>query len=179
MLITLSGSWARRSRGSDFGDKSSSLGSQLSVSMWKRSENPMTKKKHSCLSSNIVLQYVNSPIFLSLRYIYMASAIMCASSYMCNVHRWNTPDLQLRKVRVIECQSRIERFPCIQFLCHYSPGCAGGEQRGSKQRPLHQVACTVAAAVQVHWEVIKWKCSSMHQCIGPWPLLCSWSGILK
>ena len=78
MLITLPGSWARRSRGSDFGDKSSSLGSQLLASMWKRSENPMTKKKtfwsiiKFCLA---ICKLTNIPIFAI--YIYGISHHVC------------------------------------------------------------------------------------------------------
>ena len=107
----------------------------------------------------------------------MASAIMCASSYMCNVHRWNTPDLQLRKVRVIKCQSRIERFPCIQFLCHYSPRrwTARVETTSTLSSCMHPGRSCAGS--------MYCKCCTMqlrHQCINaPWPLLCRFNIILK
>ena len=153
MLITLSGSWARRSRGSDFGDKSSSLGSQLSASMWKRSENPMTKKKHSGLSSNFVLQYVNKAIFLSLRYIYGISHHVCL---LIHVQR-----ASLKHIWPPTKEGQSNKMP-----------------KPDRTIPLHSISLPLLSlAVQ---EVNSEGRNNVHfiKLHAPWPLLCRYTGRL-
>ena len=151
MLITLPGSWARRSRGSDFGDKSSSLGSQLSASMWKRSENPMTKKKTSlsiikyCLA---ICKFTNIPIFAI--YIYGISHHVCLLIHVQRAslkHTWPpTKEGQSNKV-----------------------------QKPNRTIPLHSISLPLLSQ-----EVNSEGRNNVHfiKLHAPWPLLCRYTGRL-